>query len=232
LASPCCSPESATSATEPGRKPFPDACPEPRRETAGINGGFGFPSASFEGESFFLAATPAARICIQTGTHFLPARSILVYPLAKIRRFRGGVLLGALLWSVKAFAALGGDARSVESDASYLAGSVQVQSHPSYTVHEIQTPTGTRVREYVSPAGTVFAIAWQGPWPPNLHQLLGSYFNQFQQAAAAAKRGGRAPVSIRQNNLVVEHSGHMRAFRGRAYLSDQLPAAVSEESIR
>jgi hypothetical protein len=89
------------------------------------------------------------------------------------------------------------------------------------------------VREYLSPAGKVFAIAWQGPWLPDLQQLLGSYFTQYQQAARAAKqRPGRAPVSIHQSSLVVEQSGHMRGFVGRAYLTDQIPSGVTEESIR
>jgi hypothetical protein len=89
------------------------------------------------------------------------------------------------------------------------------------------------VREYLSSSGQVFAIAWHGPWQPDLQQLLGSYFQPYQQAAKAAKqRPGRAPVSIHQATLVVEQSGHMRDFIGRAYLSDQLPSGVTEASIR
>jgi hypothetical protein len=121
----------------------------------------------------------------------------------------------------------------VQSDAARLQASVHVTNNAVYAVHEIQTPTGVTVREFVSSAGKVFAIAWQGPWPPDLHQLLGSYFAQYQQAVQAPKqRAGRAPVSIHQANLVVEHTGHMRSFVGRAYLADQLPSGVIAESIR
>jgi hypothetical protein len=168
-----------------------------------------------------------------------------VYPFSKIRRCpqatfpagrfraRAGALLCALLSSGSAFAALGGDASSVQSDAAHLVGSVRVTNNASYGVQEIQTPTGTTVREYVSPAGKVFAVAWQGPWPPDLHQLLGSYFTQFQQAAQAPKvHAGHAPISVHRANLVVEHAGHMRSYRGRAYLTDQLPSGVTAESIR
>jgi len=103
----------------------------------------------------------------------------------------------------------------------------------SYAVHEIQTPAGTTIREYLSPSGKVFAVTWQGPWLPDLQQLLGSYFTQYQRAAQSAReRGARAPVLIRDSNLVVEQSGHMRSFSGRAYLLDQLPSAVTAESIR
>jgi hypothetical protein len=63
--------------------------------------------------------------------------------------------------------------------------------------------------------------------------LLGPYFSQFQQAAQSAKqRAGRTPLSIHQSNLVVQRSGHMRAWVGRAYLTDQLPSGVVAESIR
>ena len=85
----------------------------------------------------------------------------------------------------------------------------------------------------MSASGKVFAVAWKGPWPPDLQQLLGTYFSQFQQAAQSAKqRAGRTPLAIHQSNLVVERSGHMRSWMGRAYLSNQLPSGMSVESIR
>ncbi len=138
-----------------------------------------------------------------------------------------------LLWSLASFAALGGDVSSVHSDATHLRANLRVTPNAFYALHEIQTPTGTTVREYVSPAGRVFAVAWQGPWLPDLSQLLGPYFTQYQQAAQSPKqRLARAPISIHQSNLVVEQSGHMRSFVGRAYLIDQLPSGVTAESIR
>jgi len=149
---------------------------------------------------------------------------------------RGGgiaVIFCVLLWDLNCLAALGGDVSSVQSDALHLQGTLRVTPNALYALHEIETPTGIQVREYVSPAGKVFAVAWQGPWRPDLHQLLGSYFVPFQQAARASKqRPGRAPLSIHQANLFVEHSGQMRFFRGRAYLSDEFPAGVKAESIR
>jgi hypothetical protein len=141
--------------------------------------------------------------------------------------------LGVLLWSLSSFAALGGDVASVQSDVAHLQGSIRVTPNAAYAIHEIQTPTGVTVREYVSPAGKVFAIAWRGPWPPDLQQLLGPYFSKFQQAVQSAKpRAGRAPLSVHRENLVVEHAGHMRSFAGRAYLTDQIPSSVKLESIR
>jgi hypothetical protein len=103
----------------------------------------------------------------------------------------------------------------------------------AYTVHEIQTPTGTVVREYVSKAGNVFAVAWRGPWIPNLQELLGKYFGEFQAAVQGPNRHpGHMPLSVHQPDLAVEMSGHMRDFSGRAYLVREIPAGVDLKWIQ
>jgi hypothetical protein len=156
-----------------------------------------------------------------------------MHPRTQTRGFRAAACLCVLLWSLHCFATLGGDVSSVQADVAHLEGSLRVTPNAAYAVHEIHTPTGVTVREYISPAGKVFAVAWQGPWPPDLQQLLGPYFAQFQQAARSRKqRPGRTPISVHQGNLVVEHAGRMRSVAGRAYLTDQIPAGVSVESIR
>jgi hypothetical protein len=104
----------------------------------------------------------------------------------------------------------------------------------AYTVHEIQAPSGTVVREYVSPAGKVFAVAWRGPFLPDLHQVLGASFAPFTQAVQAQKRQrtGHGPVLIQQEGLVVKSAGHARNFFGKAYLPELLPEGVSAGDIR
>jgi preprotein translocase subunit SecG len=133
-----------------------------------------------------------------------------------------------------AFAGLGEDASSVQADWVRMQGSVRTTQTQAYTVHEIQTATGTVVREYVSPSGKVFGVAWQGPWPPNMRQILATYFEQYQRAAQAQAnlRVGRRPLLIEQPGLVVQSGGHMRSFGGRAYIPDMLPQEVGAEAIR
>jgi len=110
---------------------------------------------------------------------------------------------------------------------------VQSTQHSAYTLHELQSATGTIVREYVSPAGTVFAVAWKGPYPPNLHELLGSQYAQYEQAMKMPSgRASHGPATIRLPNLVVQLSGHMGDYSGRAYLPDKVPSSMSLESIR
>ncbi|MGB7600075.1 MAG: DUF2844 domain-containing protein [Candidatus Sulfotelmatobacter sp.] len=145
------------------------------------------------------------------------------------------VLLSA---TFPAWAALGGDITSIQSDQVHMQGTIRTTAKSSYSVHEIQSSAGTVVREYVAStgnsAGKVFAVAWQSPWPPDMRQLLGSYFEQYLQAAKAqsASRLGRRPVMIDQPGLVVQISGHPRSFTGRAYVPQMLPSDVRAEDIQ
>ena len=144
--------------------------------------------------------------------------------------------LGALVIGIAlpAFASLGGDASTVEADRAQMNALVKLNQTEKYTVHEIQVPNGTVVREFVSPAGRVFGVAWQGPSIPDFHQVLGTYFPQYLSAAKAARaaRRGRAPINIQQPGLVVQNTGHMRAFAGRAYDPGLLPEGVSANDVR
>ena len=66
---------------------------------------------------------------------------------------------------------------------------------------------------------------------PNLRQTLGQYFDTYV-AAAKAKHAGHHHLQIQQDDLVVQAGGHMRAFSGRAYLPQAVPAGVSIGDLR
>lgn len=76
------------------------------------------------------------------------------------------------------------------------------------------------VKEYISPAEKVFAVTWQGPFQPDLHQLLGAYFDQYTQAVQTqrAARHGHGPLLIQQPGLVLQITEHIRLFPGKAYV--------------
>jgi len=137
-------------------------------------------------------------------------------------------------FSLSAAAELGGDVSSVLTDQARMKATVKSTESRSYTVQELKDPSGTVVREYVSPEEKVFAVAWQGPFLPNLRDLLGQYFTAYSQAlqAAKARHPGRGPVNIQQPGLVVQSGGHARAFTGRAYLPSLMPQGVQAEEIR
>lgn len=134
-----------------------------------------------------------------------------------------------------ASASLGGDETTVQADHARMKGTLRNTPTKAYTVHEIKAPTGTVVREYVSPDGKIFAVVWQGPFLPDLRQLLGSYFEQFSQSAQNLKRKHhrvRGPLLIREPGLVVQTGGHMRAYFGRAYIPELIPPGVHSEEIQ
>jgi hypothetical protein len=143
-------------------------------------------------------------------------------------------VLGCLFAALPLWAALGGDAATVQADQVHLQGSLRTIAAQEYSVQEIQSASGTTVREYVTSSGKVFAVAWQGPWPPDLRQLLGSYFDPYIKAARAqnSSRIGRRPLAINQAGLVVQIEGHPRAYAGRAYVPDLLPSSMQVEAIR
>jgi hypothetical protein len=143
-------------------------------------------------------------------------------------------LFALLLLPIPALASLGGDVTTVEADLAKMQGSLRTTSNNSYTLHEIQASNGVTVKEYVSTSGKVFAVTWQGPIHPDLRQLLGTYFDAFTQAEQAqrAQRRGRGPVQIQEPGLVVQVAGHMRAFSGKAYVPQMLPAGIRAEDIQ
>ena len=139
-----------------------------------------------------------------------------------------------LLVTAPAFAALGEDSSSVQTDMAHMQGSLRTTQTQAFTVHEIKAATGTTVREYASPSGKIFAVAWQGPWLPNMRGLLASYFAQYEQAlqTAVQSRSGRRPLVIEQPGLVVQSGGHMRSFAGRAYIPQMMPQGIRAEEIQ
>lgn len=139
---------------------------------------------------------------------------------------------GAFGISAAAHAALGGTVESVQADKTAMHAKAQVMPGAgSYTVHEIQLPSGTVVREYASADGKIFGVAWQGPSLPDIPQLLGPYFERYANAMEGKPRAQRHAV-VRQPDLVVQSHGRMGAFSGRAYLPQALPQGVSPDILQ
>jgi Protein of unknown function (DUF2844) len=148
-------------------------------------------------------------------------------------------LTGALLSSIAltvavatpALAALGGDSTTVQADVARMKGALRVTSSTGVTVHEITTSYGTVVREYITPGDKVFAISWRGPVNPDLRQMLGDYYTQYEQAASLPHPGGHRHLAIEQPGLVVQVNGRMRAFEGRAWVPSLVPQNFSVGDI-
>jgi hypothetical protein len=144
------------------------------------------------------------------------------------------LLASCLLLGAPAQAALGGSVDSVAADTSALRGQLRTTGFIDYDMHQI-TSGSLVVTEYATRAGQVFAITWHGPLPPNLQQLLGSYFPRFQSAAAAAHQaspGIHRVFRLEQSDLVIRQAGRLRAFGGIAYLPALVPGDVSIDQLQ
>lgn len=130
-----------------------------------------------------------------------------------------------------ALATLGGDAASVGVERAHIKAQRRVFAAQRYSVQEMQMVSGTTVREYLSPAGKVFAVAWQGPHMPDLQQLFGDYFEMYREVAKGSHQR-HGPLKIEQPGLVIHSGGHMRGFAGRAYVPQLVPPDVSIDEIK
>jgi hypothetical protein len=133
-----------------------------------------------------------------------------------------------------AWAALGGDKVSILADQGQMQGTRKQTTADSYAVQEIQADNGTVVREYQGADGNVFAVAWHGPFMPDMRQILGSYYDQYAQARQPQNgiRGGRHPIVINQPGLVVQMGGHPGWFMGKAYVPGKVPKGLKPEDIQ
>ena len=152
-------------------------------------------------------------------------------------------LMSALVVALSApvFAVLGDNAASVLTDQARMKGTLHSVDNRTYVMHEITMSTGAKVREFVTPGGAVFGVAWEGQFPPNFEQLLGPYFQQTQQTIAQQKAQAanesqaprrRGPVVVETPSLVFVQSGHMRSFHGQAYVPQLIPQGVAASDIR
>jgi hypothetical protein len=168
-------------------------------------------------------------------------------------RTRIALALAVVITPLPALATLGSDTSSITADQTQLHASTQqltpsaLRGNTGATIHTTAAPTilptsvsvqqltqpdGTVIKEYLS-NGTVFGIAWRGPTPPNLRQLLGNYFPTYSAGVQAANQNGdHAPMAIQAEGLVIYSGGHMNLFFGQAFLPALLPQGVTAQAIQ
>ena len=90
-----------------------------------------------------------------------------------LRKATLSVLLILVLAQIPAWAVLGQTEASVTTDQQRMKTEDRVQTFASYKVHQLTTTNGPTVREYVSPQGVVFGVAWQGRFMPKRKSAAG-----------------------------------------------------------
>ena len=87
------------------------------------------------------------------------------------------------------------------------------------------------MREYVDADGVVFAVTWNGPFLPDLRELLGQHFATLRNESARQPKAGRGQVRVAQPDVTIESGGHMRAYTGRAWINSRLPAGFDTDTL-
>lgn len=129
-------------------------------------------------------------------------------------------------------AVLGESASTVERDRERLDGQRLSAPESSYTVETINS-SGMVIREYVSPDGLVFAVAWtQQKGIVNLEQLLGSYYAEYSHATVTQPRQSQRFRRVETEHIVIETGGRMGAVWGRAWVRSLLPGGISPDTIK
>ncbi len=142
------------------------------------------------------------------------------------------ILISALTAAaLPGWAALGGSVDTVATDQIKFQAKRAITQMRTYNIHLISSNDGTVIKEYVTPAGKVFGVSWTGPAIPDLTQLLGTYSAEFQ-TTVRAQPGRRKAGVVHNADLIVESTGHMRAFSGRAYVNSLLPSGVTAEMVQ
>ena len=95
---------------------------------------------------------------------------------------------------------------------------------------------GTTITEYADSTGRIFAYTWRGPTVPDLRALLGRYEDAYRSAASDA--AGTTPRTaslhasrVAAGDVIVESSGRMRAYVGRAWLPAALPPGITAADL-
>ena len=131
-------------------------------------------------------------------------------------------------------AALGAGVASVHEDQLRLAGTRTQSIHAYHQVHEIVMADGSRIREFISPSGVVFAVSWSTRFKPDLQALLGTYHAEYDAAAREALRrpGIRRQLSVQHSDFVLETSAHLNHFTGRAWVPSLTPGGLAADALR
>jgi hypothetical protein len=130
-----------------------------------------------------------------------------------------------------ALAAVGDDASAVTADKARLEATLRIVPMKGYAVHELTTPVGATIREYVGTSGKIFTVSWSGGWRPDLREVMGSHYQQYLEARRGQSRA-RGPVRVELPGMVVVMGGYLRTFWGHVTLTELAPAGWNDDALR
>ena len=144
-------------------------------------------------------------------------------------KYRFALVLSAS--AATAFAGLGGAPSAPGPRILSSTSSPAVTPSSSYTDLKKTLDSGTELHEYVNSKGIVFAVSWQGPYMPDLKEMLGSRFQDLLDHVRTQSGGARSQVRLQRDDLVIFSGGRPGAFEGRAWIPALLPAGFDTGAI-
>ncbi len=90
-------------------------------------------------------------------------------------------------------------------------------------------PSGTKLVEVIDRQRTVVAVAWSGPFMPELRTLLGRHYPALVDAQARSSL--HAPLVVRTSEVAIVSGGTVGAFSGRAWLPGRAPANIQGREL-
>ncbi len=138
------------------------------------------------------------------------------------------LFLALALFPAVSWASLGGSDATIDADAAKLNATIAIKQDSNYTQYNLSLPSKVQVREYVANK-KVFAVVWEGPHNPNIHQVLGSYFSRLQGTPTFADH---ASAKFIQPDFVASVRGSINNHHGKAYLPENLPFGVNSKEIQ
>lgn len=144
-------------------------------------------------------------------------------PNSSVTKCTGAVAaLLASLYSGVACAALGALPSSWDTPN-------EVRKSAGYTDRTTVLSSTTTLHEYIGADGNVFAVSWTGPTLPDFKALLGEYAAVMEAEVRSAPVAGRGGLSISTPTFKLQSGGRARAFSGKAWIPNRLPAGFSPE---
>lgn len=144
-------------------------------------------------------------------------------------------LMASVVWLAvgmpmpSAHAALGEHQGSIDIERMRLHAHKAVLNRPGYTIHELHTPDGSHIKQYVTMTGNVFAVVWATQYKPDLSRLLGVQHASYARAEQEqSKRGGiQRHFRLDSQQVLVQSNAHLNVYSGFAVLKPMVPTGFT-----
>ena len=145
-------------------------------------------------------------------------------------------LFGLILFfmpACPAFAALGEHESTICAESVRMHAQRAVSAKPAYSITDLRTGDGSKVRQYISENGMVFAVSWNTLYKPDLSTLLGVTYSAYVAAAhnAAKRQGIQRNFRHESLDVVVQSTSHLNIFSGFAFRLSMLPKGFNLNTI-